>query len=633
MRSRIQGSDNFGPVQSFILSEDRGIRYSDSVSFAETQFDRISRSGGSIQLDSLQIHFSVESAGASDGSYAIIAKDNQNLVAFSQLKGHHVCVFNSVDLEFLGYQRFKLNDGPAVVQAYMDLLDSLTNDKIVMIAVANEGTQGLSSQLKDKIRTIGSIYIDSLSFGGSWAVIGYKGAPPGSVLEGFSDPLDGPVVLDTTYTRSSKKGYLTTAALGPAGRWDFIELDYDLPDNSILNVFPVGISGPGIYDTLEAVPISNGLGSLAILNQNNYNNAKFLFEFLASGNVVSPELNSAFIKYHTAPELSINYQVVGLSADSVDQGDPIDITYSIYNVGEVEADSFYVLLNLIKSDNSVKKLSDTLISRIDSMSSLNFSTTYSTNNVDGYGEMAFEILVDTSNSVTELYEDNNFYRMPFYVIKDTITSVNSADVNVTFDGLDIYEGDFISPNPNIDIVLDYQPEFPYGDTNSVKIYMDGKRIFRSKLDSVNYDTASRRVTYRYSPTLEDGEHYLRIDGENLIGNIEEASGYEKMFLVSSEAQILYVYNYPNPFSSDTYFTFKLTQVPDEVEFKIYTVAGRLVKEFNKRGDELNIDFNRIYWDGRDMDGDLLANGTYLYKIIMKSAEKIKTVTQKFAIVR
>jgi flagellar hook assembly protein FlgD len=103
--------------------------------------------------------------------------------------------------------------------------------------------------------------------------------------------------------------------------------------------------------------------------------------------------------------------------------------------------------------------------------------------------------------------------------------------------------------------------------------------------------------------------------------------------VSSEPKILDLYNYPNPFSGYTYFTFKLTQIPDELKIKIYTVAGRLIREFILNSAKLNYDFNRIYWDGRDQDGDLVGNGVYLYKAIITSDGKTRSLTQKLAVVR
>ena len=48
---------------------------------------------------------------------------------------------------------------------------------------------------------------------------------------------------------------------------------------------------------------------------------------------------------------------------------------------------------------------------------------------------------------------------------------------------------------------------------------------------------------------------------------------------------------------------------------------------------MKYDFNKIHWDGRDEDGDLVASGVYLYRIIMKRGDKVERITEKLAIVR
>ena len=95
-----------------------------------------------------------------------------------------------------------------------------------------------------------------------------------------------------------------------------------------------------------------------------------------------------------------------------------------------------------------------------------------------------------------------------------------------------------------------------------------------------------------------------------------------------------MYNYPNPFKDGTYFTFIVTgdKIPDQLYLKIYTVAGRLIRTINVSSAELGSDvgFKRIYWDGKDEDGDEIANGVYFYKVIYKVKDVVKTVTQKLA---
>ncbi|MGD0038433.1 MAG: T9SS type A sorting domain-containing protein [Bacteroidota bacterium] len=50
------------------------------------------------------------------------------------------------------------------------------------------------------------------------------------------------------------------------------------------------------------------------------------------------------------------------------------------------------------------------------------------------------------------------------------------------------------------------------------------------------------------------------------------------FVVDSVGGFKNVFNYPNPFARETYFTFILTGYADQVEIKIYTISGRLIQD-------------------------------------------------------
>ena len=83
-----------------------------------------------------------------------------------------------------------------------------------------------------------------------------------------------------------------------------------------------------------------------------------------------------------------------------------------------------------------------------------------------------------------------------------------------------------------------------------------------------------------------------------------------------------VFNYPNPFAYKTTFTFQQNLAsPINVKIKIYTIAGRLIKVIQE--DSIFEKFVKVNWDGRDEDGNSIANGTYLYKLI------VETVNGKF----
>jgi flagellar hook assembly protein FlgD len=59
----------------------------------------------------------------------------------------------------------------------------------------------------------------------------------------------------------------------------------------------------------------------------------------------------------------------------------------------------------------------------------------------------------------------------------------------------------------------------------------------------------------------------------------------------------------------------------------------MLKELHLDRSQLQIGFNRITWDGRDEDGDEIANGYYFYKILMKTGSETMETLQKLAKLR
>ena len=74
-----------------------------------------------------------------------------------------------------------------------------------------------------------------------------------------------------------------------------------------------------------------------------------------------------------------------------------------------------------------------------------------------------------------------------------------------------------------------------------------------------------------------------------------------------------VMNYPNPMEETTEFFFQLSESADEVDLEIYTLSGKLIRRFAASSSAPGR--NRMFfWDGRDLDGDRVAEGVYLYKL-------------------
>lgn len=143
---------------------------------------------------------------------------------------------------------------------------------------------------------------------------------------------------------------------------------------------------------------------------------------------------------------------------------------------------------------------------------------------------------------------------------------------------------------------------------------------------------SGEINYQFNK-LSNGDYTLEIKAWDVFNNY---SNEESFFtVVSSDGLVVRdVYNYPNPFASNTTFTFQHNlSRPVDVKINVYTIAGRMIRQL----EEKNIDqkFVKVNWEGRDEDGDQLGNGTYLYKLIVSTSdgEFTETVISKLVIIK
>ncbi len=159
--------------------------------------------------------------------------------------------------------------------------------------------------------------------------------------------------------------------------------------------------------------------------------------------------------------------------------------------------------------------------------------------------------------------------------------------------------------------------------------LDFSKYFTGDLDAGG---RSGEINYRFND-LQEGEYTIEVKAWDVFNNFSKENS---SFTVTSgsDLDVRDVYNYPNPFSSSTTFTFQQNLAsPIDFKIKIYTVAGRLIREIERYG--FSGGFVTTDWDGTDADGNLVANGTYLYKIIINSTDGQfnKSVIGKLAVIR
>lgn len=627
-----QNNDSYTIPRSFIYSDESKYLLADSLSLAKNTLRSLAVKKNRLSIDTLHIKYSVLSAGMLDGRMVSIQKDAQELVPENTLLGHHICILEDSTFKFIKYLRYDLLNNSNSSTEYIKMLDTLGSKYLILVAVGDDGRVG-SAALRDKLKQYGSSYIDSVEFRGSWAFIGKKGAAPGSVPEAFSRPGKGSVHVDTVFNLPQKSGELLTGIIGPSRQWNKLKVVQNLPENAAISYLPVAIGRAGNADTLGAIEIKNGYADLSGIDAEKYPNIKLLARFTANASGLSPEIISMGVNYTGVPELGLNYQVVSLSKDTVDQGNKNLLKFFVCNAGESRSDSVRVVVDLLRSNNTTRTVMDTIVAGVDSFSMAPLKYEYLSNVHDTHGNMAFIVRIDPEDKIREMYEDNNSYKVPFFVKPDTsVVAITDATLKVTYDGKEIMDGDYVSPDPEIILSLSYPVWFPYSDTTAISVKLDQQRLYFSSL-SHDFDTIGRKAEYRYLPKLSNGEHTLEVHGNNVYGNLENLHGYRLTFNVTDQSRLLDVYNYPNPVTSNTSFTFRLTKVPEELRIKVYTVAGRLVREITGNTAALSPNFNHIPFDCRDQDGNHLANGVYLYKVIIKDNGSSQSVVQKMAIVR
>jgi hypothetical protein len=121
--------------------------------------------------------------------------------------------------------------------------------------------------------------------------------------------------------------------------------------------------------------------------------------------------------------------------------------------------------------------------------------------------------------------------------------------------------------------------------------------------------------------LAEGEHSLEVKVWDVANH---SAKREVRFVVASDAAAAlgHVLNYPNPFTSHTQFMVEhnLNGHFLQVQIKIFTVGGTLVKRLEDRFVAEGNLYRELEWDGLDEYGDALGRGVYVYQVSVTDQE-------------
>jgi hypothetical protein len=160
-------------------------------------------------------------------------------------------------------------------------------------------------------------------------------------------------------------------------------------------------------------------------------------------------------------------------------------------------------------------------------------------------------------------------------------------------------------------------------------------FYQANINTYQYGT----VRYQL-PTLTPGPHTLQVRAWDNVNNSNTrtlaftvattagssgsnggATGGATGTSDMSPLMIDKVVNFPNPFISQTTFSFEHNFPGQniEVNLSIYTQNGKLVKQINKTANTNGTRNVQVTWDGTDAAGSKIARNVYIYKIQISAA--------------
>jgi hypothetical protein len=148
--------------------------------------------------------------------------------------------------------------------------------------------------------------------------------------------------------------------------------------------------------------------------------------------------------------------------------------------------------------------------------------------------------------------------------------------------------------------------------NSVQMEFDDSGVYNNVSDAVVFEPGSytrARLHTALPSDLELGSHQVVMTASDMFGNV----GSDTLRFTLEAAGVAALRDaavFPNPTSGPCRLVCDLTAAMD-LRWDVYTVSGRRVRSISP-GRTSAVGPVILEWDGRDAEGDAIANGVYLY---------------------
>ncbi|MES2730683.1 MAG: C25 family cysteine peptidase [Bacteroidota bacterium] len=516
-----------------------------------------------------------------------------------------------------------------------------TGDYVLLFTLGTVSFSNWTPALRQMLVSIGasSAQIANLKSGQPYIILGKKGAADGkAILEVLPDysvnadlPTEQQLLLNHDLNGRYTNSTITSSVVGPASEWGSVfrkVVKANASTNWALEV--IGISSQGAETVLESNVATDNF-SLAGVDAKQYPYLKLRLRTEDLSGLTPPQLSRWQVIYKGVPEGLVNPAFVSKTEYTIadhQEGENFQINFAYQNISprsfEDSLTFRYTLLNKTTRQQTVKEWKVKKLAPGDSVKV--------TLPIQTVGKAGDNLLTAFFNPrvLPEEYYENNVQEVSFRIKKDRVNPV----LDVAFDGTHIMNGDIVSPSPLISVSLKDENKYLIRkDTVGLDLFLKKpgtsstfEKISFSSPEVKYFPAQSGKNDFRleYHPrSMSDGMYSLRVQGSDLSGNVSGVEPYQVDFEVVNESKITHFYPYPNPFSTKTRFVFTLTgaDIPDQIKIQVMTVAGRVVREItqNELGPiRIGNNISEYAWDGTDEFGDKLANGVYLYRVIVRS---------------
>ncbi|MCH7399367.1 C25 family cysteine peptidase [Belliella sp. DSM 107340] len=516
----------------------------------------------------------------------------------------------------------------------IDYIDGLPEgDYVTIFSVGSVNYEQWRDVIFAKLREVGAneATLRNLKNGEPYILHGRKGMRPGEAIEivGSKDlevePNQQIIEFESEVTGYFTSGSIITPRIGPSSEWKRYFNDVksrDWINDELTNFDIIGIMENGGESVLFS-NVREGEIDLNSINPVQFPYLRLRFAMDDAESTAPAQLNKWQVNYTGVPEGVLVYKGRE-SKITLQEGEDTNLKFEFLNVSKYDyLDSITVQWTFNNTSQRKIEKFDMKIPAIKAGESFEFDLDFES--IGHGGNINVEVFANPRIIMEQTFRNN---------VVDLIDHINvipdntNAILDVSFDGTYIMDGDIVSPTVLINTLLKNEKTLLLKkDTLGLELFLkkqcEGCQFERKNFSSpkISWSPATENSSFRIElqpGPLEDGIYTFRVTTDEL--GVDKP--YEVSFEVVNESTITNFYPYPNPFSTSTRFVFTVTgsEVPDQIKIQIMTVTGRVVREILQ--DELGPirignNITDFAWDGRDEFGDQLANGVYIYRVLVR----------------